>query len=91
MAEVFATGIQMGESPRWHDGRFWMCDWMTGEVLVFDVDGNRDIVARVEGMPFSIDLGWEIGCVELTPEVSCGAARAKLWPQYDRRPPRQLH
>ena len=55
MAEVFATGIRMGESPRWHDGRFWMCDWMAGEVLVFDADGDRDVVARVEGLPFSID------------------------------------
>ena len=55
MTEIFATGIQMGESPRWHDGRFWMCDWMAGEVLVFDADGNREVVARVEGLPFSID------------------------------------
>src|SRR3954451_16653114 len=61
MAEVFATGIQMGESPRWHDGRFWMCDWLAGEVLVFDADGEREVVARVEGLPFSIDWlpdGW---------------------------------
>lgn len=55
MPEVFATGIQMGESPRWHDSRFWMCDWMAGEVLVFDAGGNREVVARVEGLPFSID------------------------------------
>ena len=55
MTELFATGIQMGESPRWHDGRFWMCDWMAGEVLAFDADGNREVVARVEGLPFSID------------------------------------
>jgi len=55
MADVLATGIQMGESPRWHDGRFWMCDWMAGEVLVFDAAGDRHVVARVEGLPFSID------------------------------------
>jgi sugar lactone lactonase YvrE len=55
MTETFATGIQMGESPRWHDGRFWMCDWLAGELLVFDADGNREVVARVEGLPFSID------------------------------------
>lgn len=55
MAEVFASGIQMGESPRWHDGRFWMCDWLAGEVLTFDDDGNREVVARVDGLPFSID------------------------------------
>jgi sugar lactone lactonase YvrE len=55
MSEVFATGIQMGESPRWHNGRFWMCDWLAGEVLVFDADANREVVANVEGIPFSID------------------------------------
>jgi sugar lactone lactonase YvrE len=55
MTEIFATGIQMGESPRWHDGRFWMCDWLAGEVLVFDAGGNREVVAHVEGLPFSID------------------------------------
>ncbi|MEO9321892.1 SMP-30/gluconolactonase/LRE family protein [Nocardioides sp. C4-1] len=53
--DVFATGLQMGESPRWHQGRFWMCDWMAGEVLVFDADGTRHVVAEVEGLPFSID------------------------------------
>jgi sugar lactone lactonase YvrE len=45
----------MGESPRWHDGRFWMCDWKAGEVLVFDPNGDREVVARVAGLPFSID------------------------------------
>ena len=55
MAEVFATGIQMGESPRWHDGRFWMCDWLAGEILSFDPDETRDVPARVTGLPFSID------------------------------------
>ena len=30
----------MGESPRWHDGRFWMCDWLAGEVLAFSADGR---------------------------------------------------
>jgi len=52
---IFATGIRMGESPRWHDGRFWMCDWLAGEVLAFAPDGTREVVARVEGLPFSID------------------------------------
>ncbi len=55
MSELFATGIQMGESPRWYDGRFWMCDWRAGEILVFDADGSRTVVARVDGLPFSID------------------------------------
>jgi sugar lactone lactonase YvrE len=55
MADTFATGLQMGESPRWHEGRFWMCDWLAGEVLAFDADGTREVMARIDGLPFSID------------------------------------
>jgi len=55
VTEIFATGIAMGESPRWHDGQFWMCDWLAGEVLVFDGDGGREVVARLGCLPFSID------------------------------------
>jgi sugar lactone lactonase YvrE len=32
-----------------------MCDWLAGEVLVFDVDGGREVIARIDGLPFSID------------------------------------
>jgi sugar lactone lactonase YvrE len=53
--ELFATGLRMGESPRWHEGRFWMCDWLAGEVLAFADDGSREVVARIDGLPFSID------------------------------------
>lgn len=28
-----------------------MCDWLAGEVLVFNTDGNREVVARVNGLP----------------------------------------
>jgi len=55
MTDIFATGIAMGESPRWHEGRFWMCDWLAGEVLSFSPSGDRRVEARVEGLPFSID------------------------------------
>jgi sugar lactone lactonase YvrE len=55
MAMAFATGLLMGESPRWHDGALWVCDWMAGEILRFAVDGERDVVHRVDGFPFSID------------------------------------
>lgn len=32
-----------------------MCDWVAGEILVLAADGNREVVARVERLPFSID------------------------------------
>jgi sugar lactone lactonase YvrE len=32
-----------------------MCDWLAGEVLAFDTNANREVVARIAGLPFSID------------------------------------
>jgi len=68
MTQIFATGIRMGESPRWHDGRFWMCDWIAGEVLTFAPDGERQVVARIEGLPFSIDWLPDGRLVATTPQ-----------------------
>lgn len=52
---VLATGLAMGESPRWHDGRLWLCDWLAGEVLTIDAAGRCEVVHRIEGLPVSID------------------------------------
>jgi sugar lactone lactonase YvrE len=53
--EVFAGGLRMGESPRWHDGRLWVCDWVAGEVLSYDVDGLPRVELTMTGLPFSVD------------------------------------
>ena len=44
---TFLTGIAMGESARWHDGRFWMSDWVAGEILAADPDGTTEVVAKL--------------------------------------------
>jgi sugar lactone lactonase YvrE len=54
--EVLLSGLAVGESPRWHDDRLWLCHWGQGEVLAVDLDGGSEVVARVETtIPFSID------------------------------------
>ena len=54
--QVLATGFNFGESPRWHDGRLWLCNWGTSEIVTLDADGNADIVAEVDTtVPYSID------------------------------------
>jgi sugar lactone lactonase YvrE len=45
----------LGESPRWHEGRLWFCDWGARQVAVLDAEGNRQVVARLESFPFCID------------------------------------
>jgi sugar lactone lactonase YvrE len=53
---VLLEGLRIGESPRWHDGRLWLCHWGAGEVLAVDGAGEAEVVARVDTtIPFSID------------------------------------
>ncbi|HEY3480083.1 MAG TPA: SMP-30/gluconolactonase/LRE family protein [Streptomyces sp.] len=50
-------GLAYGESPRWHEGRLWLANWGTGDVLAVDGDGRSEVVARVPAttLPYSID------------------------------------
>src|SRR5262249_3407141 len=59
MGEIFlvAEGLGFPESTRWHDGRVWLCNWGSGEVLAVTTSGERQVMARVarHPLPFSID------------------------------------
>lgn len=56
MADILLTGLAIGESPRWHDGRLWLCNWCTGEIVTVAADGHREVVAHVPTtFPYSID------------------------------------
>jgi sugar lactone lactonase YvrE len=55
-AEVLTAGLAFGESPRWHDGRLWVCNWGTGEIVAVDAQGNSEVVLTVPAvLPYSID------------------------------------
>jgi sugar lactone lactonase YvrE len=55
-AQILVTGLMMGESPRWHDGRLWFSDWGAQEIVAVDLDGKSEVVARTQfGLPFCID------------------------------------
>jgi sugar lactone lactonase YvrE len=53
---VLLTGLVLGESPRWHDGRLWLADWGAGEIVAVDIEGRSEVVVSDVGrLPFSID------------------------------------
>ena len=52
---VLLDNLVFPESPRWHDGRLWLCDWGAGEVIAVDTHGAREVMARVNSVPFCID------------------------------------
>ena len=54
--QVLLTGLAMGESPRWHEGRLWFSDWGAQEIIAVDLDGNSEVAVRTSfGLPFCID------------------------------------
>jgi sugar lactone lactonase YvrE len=46
---VLLSGLGMGESPRWHDGRLWFSNWGTNELVAVDLDGNSEVMGRGGG------------------------------------------
>ncbi len=53
---ILLTGLAIGESPRWHEGRLWFSNWGTQEIVAVDLEGNSEVMARVPTtIPFSID------------------------------------
>jgi len=53
--QTLLSGRAFVESPRWHDGRLWFSDWLTGEIISVDLRGNSEVMFRVTSFPFSID------------------------------------
>jgi sugar lactone lactonase YvrE len=54
-AKPLLTGLVIGESPRWHEGRLWFANWGTEDILAVDLEGNAEVVAKGQG-----GLGWSI-------------------------------
>jgi sugar lactone lactonase YvrE len=54
--KILLTGLGIGESPRWHDGRLWFCNWGRQEVVAVGLDGKSEVIVRVPtSIPFCID------------------------------------
>ncbi|TDV56463.1 SMP-30/gluconolactonase/LRE family protein [Actinophytocola oryzae] len=48
---VVLDGYSFMECPRWRDGRLWVSDFYTNQVLATDGRGNVEVMAEVPGQP----------------------------------------
>jgi sugar lactone lactonase YvrE len=57
MAEfhTLLSDLVLVESPRWHDDRLVFSDWGAGEVIAVDLDGGREVITKIDAMPFCLD------------------------------------
>jgi len=44
--QTLLSGLVVGESPRWHDGRLWFCNWGAKEIVAADLHGHREVIAQ---------------------------------------------
>jgi uncharacterized protein (TIGR03032 family) len=55
--EVISRGLSMPHSPRWHDGRLWLLESGTGQLVLVDrVTGQRQTVAELPGFARGLAL-----------------------------------
>ena len=55
---VLLSGLGIPESPRWHEGRLWFCNWIDRQIVAVDMDGRREVASAacpVYPMGYSID------------------------------------
>src|SRR5919204_3254795 len=43
---TLVSGLVVGESPRWHEGRLWFANWGAEEIIAVDPDGHREVIAH---------------------------------------------
>jgi sugar lactone lactonase YvrE len=57
--QTLMTGLAFGESPRWHDGRLWVSDWGTKEIIALDREGHHEVMVRLDFPSFqAICMDW---------------------------------
>ena len=49
--EIVLSGLGIPESPRWHEGRLWFCNWIDRQVVAVDLAENRAPFALMLGGP----------------------------------------
>ncbi len=56
--KVLLSGLGIPESPRWHEGRLWFCNWIDRQVVAVGLDGQAEIMAERD--PDSHPMGYSI-------------------------------
>ena len=56
--KVLVTGLGIPESPRWHEGRLWFCNWIDRQVVAVGPDGKPEVMLTRD--PDSHPMGYSI-------------------------------
>ena len=57
---ILLDGLGIPESPRWHEGRLWFCNWIDRQVMAVDMDGAAEVVLTrdLDSHSMGYSIGW---------------------------------
>jgi sugar lactone lactonase YvrE len=56
--EVLLSGLGIPESPRWHDGRLWFCNWVEQQVVAVDPSGKTETMPTPAQQTMGYSIEW---------------------------------
>ena len=58
--EVVLRGLGIPESPRWHDGRLWFCNWIDRQIVAVGLDGKAEVMTTrdADSYPMGYSIDW---------------------------------
>ena len=57
--KVLLSGLGIPESPRWHEGRLWFCNWIDRQIVAVSPDGTPEVFpARDQGQLMGYSIDW---------------------------------
>jgi sugar lactone lactonase YvrE len=56
--KVLLSGLGIPESPRWHEGRLWFCNWIDRQIVAVGVDGRRESIPTPSSQSMGYSIDW---------------------------------
>jgi sugar lactone lactonase YvrE len=56
--KVLLSGLGIPESPRWHQGRLWFCNWIDRQVVSVGLDGQPETASLTADRPMGYSIDW---------------------------------
>ena len=56
--KVLLDGLGIPESPRWHEGRLWFCNWIDQQVVAVGLDGTPEVMPAKGYRPMGYSIDW---------------------------------
>ena len=55
---IVLSGLGIPETPRWHEGRLWFCNWIDRQVVALGLDGRTEVMPVRADRPMGYSIDW---------------------------------